>query len=161
MARGIDYARHAELIEICRPASETPDHVLIIARHDGGIILVRNRLRRRWELPGGHLEPGDNPRDRAAIEFFEETGQRLTDLRHCATARIRDGLTRSLRLGAVYIGDVRSLRPFRQNAETVAMTLWRNEQSAEIDRAAVGIIRECRRTVSELKGGPRARNGRH
>lgn len=47
----------------------------ICARSPAGIVLVFNRRRVAWELPGGYLDPGETPRQGAQREFLEETGQ--------------------------------------------------------------------------------------
>jgi 8-oxo-dGTP pyrophosphatase MutT (NUDIX family) len=39
----------------------------------------------RWALPGGHLEPGESPREAALREFEEETAIRLTHVRRFGT----------------------------------------------------------------------------
>jgi 8-oxo-dGTP pyrophosphatase MutT (NUDIX family) len=143
----LSYAKHDELVDLHRPEGGAPDHVLVIAVHDRATILVRNRARERWELPGGLLEPGDDPGTRAAIEFFEETGQRGSDIRPCAMASIRDALTGRIRQGQVFVCTVRALAPFRANPETLGIALWRDERSDEIDRAAMSIIEGCRELV--------------
>ncbi|GHE39861.1 NUDIX hydrolase [Streptosporangium violaceochromogenes] len=40
---------------------------------DGRVLLLRNE-RDEWELPGGKLEPGEDPPDRLAQEILEEVG---------------------------------------------------------------------------------------
>jgi 8-oxo-dGTP diphosphatase len=37
-------------------------------------IFVRHRKRETWELPAGHIEPGEKPLDAARRELYEETG---------------------------------------------------------------------------------------
>lgn len=44
---------------------------------DDAVLLIRmgeGRDRGSWALPGGHIEPGESPRDGAARELQEETG---------------------------------------------------------------------------------------
>ena len=47
---------------------------LMIARHERGTVLVHNRRRHVWELPGGLRETGESAREGAARELLEETG---------------------------------------------------------------------------------------
>ncbi|MGW7693821.1 NUDIX domain-containing protein [Streptomyces asiaticus] len=37
--------------------------------------MVFDRFRQSWELPGGRIEAGESPRQAAARELLEETGQ--------------------------------------------------------------------------------------
>jgi 8-oxo-dGTP pyrophosphatase MutT (NUDIX family) len=43
---------------------------------DGEILLISTRKGRRWQLPKGHLEPGETPEQAAVRETREETGVR-------------------------------------------------------------------------------------
>ncbi|MBQ9747324.1 MAG: NUDIX domain-containing protein [Clostridia bacterium] len=57
---------------------EYPDHMLkyvvIVSRYRGQWVLCRHRERATWEIPGGHIEPGESALDAARRELFEETG---------------------------------------------------------------------------------------
>jgi 8-oxo-dGTP diphosphatase len=44
------------------------------ARYQGKWIFVRHRERTSWELPAGHIEPGEDPDQAAVRELYEETG---------------------------------------------------------------------------------------
>lgn len=47
---------------------------VITARHNGKWIYVRHNNRNTWEIPGGHIEEGENSDEAAARELSEETG---------------------------------------------------------------------------------------
>jgi 8-oxo-dGTP diphosphatase len=37
-------------------------------------LMVRHPRRGGWEMPGGHVEPGESPEEAASREFIEESG---------------------------------------------------------------------------------------
>ena len=58
---------------------------VIAARYQEKWLFVRHRQRDTWEVPGGHIEPGENADEAAARELYEETGaERYTLMPVCA-----------------------------------------------------------------------------
>ncbi len=53
---------------------------LIVVTLAGRMLMVFDRWRRQWELPGGMLAPGETARQAAVRELEEETGILATDL---------------------------------------------------------------------------------
>jgi len=49
-------------------------YVVMCVRYRNQWIFVRHRERTTWEIPGGHIEPGETPDEAAARELYEETG---------------------------------------------------------------------------------------
>jgi 8-oxo-dGTP pyrophosphatase MutT (NUDIX family) len=48
--------------------------VYAVAFVDDSFVMVRNRLKGSWEMPGGIVEPGESDEDAVRREFSEETG---------------------------------------------------------------------------------------
>jgi ADP-ribose pyrophosphatase YjhB (NUDIX family) len=66
------FAREAEGV----PPGDAPLPAALVALwHAGRVLMVFDRYRRCWELPGGRVEGGESPRRAAARELFEESGQ--------------------------------------------------------------------------------------
>lgn len=49
-------------------------YVILVTRFKGQWVVVRNKDRETWEIPGGHIELGETPDEAAARELVEETG---------------------------------------------------------------------------------------
>lgn len=56
------------------PAGARQKYVVIIAKHEGKLLWCRHKDRDTWEVPGGHIEPGETAIEAAARELQEETG---------------------------------------------------------------------------------------
>lgn len=50
----------------------------IAVKKDGLLLMGRRRDNGRWTTPGGHLEEGEDPREGAARELFEEAGLKVS-----------------------------------------------------------------------------------
>jgi 8-oxo-dGTP pyrophosphatase MutT (NUDIX family) len=74
-------------------ASRFPVSVKGVAVHAGRVLLLENE-RAEWELPGGKLEPGEDPADCVVREISEESGWQVTaaPLLDCRQYRIGPGL---------------------------------------------------------------------
>ena len=60
-------------------------YVVIVAETKGKWIFCKHKDRDTWEIPGGHIEPGEKPMEAAARELHEETGAEAFELKRiCA-----------------------------------------------------------------------------
>ena len=65
----------AELCRLAKPATP-PMHLVsyFVVVDDGQVLLVDHRNAQRWLPPGGHVEPGEHPRETVVRELREELG---------------------------------------------------------------------------------------
>ncbi|MFZ5941369.1 MAG: NUDIX hydrolase [Bacteroidota bacterium] len=84
------------------PAGQLPDesleYVIICAREEGEWLFVRHRERESWEIPAGHIEPGETAGEASVRELFEETGALNYTIRpvfdYCLSGRAVNGCGR-------------------------------------------------------------------
>ncbi|MEU8139648.1 NUDIX hydrolase [Streptodolium elevatio] len=107
------------------PPEDAPMPLSLVAlRHDHRILLVFDRQRRSWELPGGMIEPAESPRQAALRELREETGQRADELAFAGYAKFVLGTERRTEYGALFVGRTTRPRPFQGNDEVQQVTWW-------------------------------------
>ncbi len=87
--------------------SDAPTPLALVAAwhrlaHLDRLLLVFNRYRQCWELPGGLIDPGETPRQAAVRELREESGLRAEDLTFAGYARFVLGAERRVEYAAVY-----------------------------------------------------------
>jgi 8-oxo-dGTP diphosphatase len=100
------------LIKVLPPGSVDDSkltYVVMGARYRGEWIFVRHRERQSWEMPAGHIEPGEDP-DRAAVrELYEEAGVVNSTLTVISDYSVSDGEKSAF--GRLYYADVKELEP--------------------------------------------------
>ena len=87
-------------------------------------LMVFNRFRQAWELPGGMIDPGESPRQAAVRELAEESGQRADSLDLVGVAKIRVAPDDRLEYLATYRGRLDSPRSFTPNDEMSDAVWW-------------------------------------
>ncbi len=98
------------------------EFAVTLARAVDGFVLVFNRFRNVWELPGGLIDPGDSPRDTARRELLEEAGCEALELEWLGVVAVDDGRPH---LGAVYACRVFCVPATMHNVEIAGLARWR------------------------------------
>ncbi|WP_344566315.1 NUDIX domain-containing protein [Streptomyces axinellae] len=101
-------------------------YALVAVRHEGRLLMVYERDRECWELPGGSIEEGESPRAAAVRELREETCQ-VTDpaaLRFVGFSRTALGARQRILYGALFTGELTRVLPFVANSE-ISDIHWR------------------------------------
>ncbi|MNP43058.1 NUDIX domain protein [compost metagenome] len=98
-------------------------HALVIAKYEDKYLLLYNRWRKEWEVPGGMIDKGESCRECAVRELFEETNQQ-------PGAIVFNGLmkfnlhTGKTEYGALYSVRLDQVTEFTENNEAVRITFW-------------------------------------
>lgn len=87
--------------------------VAIVSRMNEGWLWVRNKNRNSWELPGGHIEPGESPEKAANRELYEETGAIRYSIRQLFDYTVHfDG---AVSYGRLFYAEVTDLAPLPES----------------------------------------------
>ncbi|MDN5304724.1 MAG: 8-oxo-dGTP diphosphatase [Fusobacteriaceae bacterium] len=49
-------------------------YVVLVAKYNDKLVLVKHKNKDTWEIPGGHIEKNETPLEAAKRELYEETG---------------------------------------------------------------------------------------
>lgn len=120
---------------------------VICARYNGLLIFVRHHLRSTYEMPGGHIEPGETSHEAAARELAEETGAVQFTIECIATYSVTmNGITG---WGRLYSAEVTELGPLQDISEIAEVIL---SESFVENNTHPEIQPYLFRKVSEVKG---------
>jgi 8-oxo-dGTP diphosphatase len=116
---------------------------LILIKHHGEILLVYDRHKNRWEIPGGKIEHGETPRECVIRELKEETGQTAASVELQGIIKIHSKGKNKVVYGAVFSGSQETLSPFIESEEIVRTCYWNGTSD-------IGYIDEIDRKLAEL-----------
>lgn len=112
---------------------------------NGKYLLCYNTLRGQWELPAGHREVDETPKECALRELFEETGQRVSYIKFIGLIKKKNISNDSIKYNPVFTSTLETLRPFQENSETSAIRLWDLKESIgyvdEVDRKVLDYVK--------------------
>ena len=96
----------------------TYTYVVIFSRYRGKLLLSRHQKRVTWETQGGHIEPGETPREAAMRELREESGALTFSI--TPLCDYRAGPDAAQANGMVFVAEIESLGslPPSEMAET-------------------------------------------
>lgn len=97
---------------------------LVLAVHDNRILVVYDRRKEHWELPGGSIEPPESARQCAIRELSEESNQQVADLGLIWVIRFRMKSAAQNVCAAVFAGEIAEVRPFSGTEEIADIAFW-------------------------------------
>ncbi len=108
------------------PPQDAPLPAALVALWRAGrVLMVFDRYRQSWELPGGSIEEGESPRQAAARELLEESGQQPDErLQFVGYARFVLASDRRAEYLALYAGSCAKTRAFEPTEEISAIRWW-------------------------------------
>lgn len=97
---------------------------LVVLWRDGRCLMVFDRWKQAWELPGGVREGDESARQAAAWELAEETGVAGVELEYVGVARFRLARDGREEYGAVFQATVDREVEFVANDEIERVSWW-------------------------------------
>ena len=97
---------------------------LVVASHDGRVLLAHNAWREEWELPGGVIGEGEPPRETGSREFRAETGSDPGELEFVGVATIQLGHERRIELIALFRAQLAEVAGFEANSRADSLAWW-------------------------------------
>lgn len=85
-------------------------YAVICARYQGKWVFCQHKARNTWELPGGHIEPGETALEAARRELYEETGATEWEIAPVGIYKLYD-------CGLLCFAEIKTLAPIPENSE--------------------------------------------
>ena len=114
---------------------------LVLALHGDRVLLVYDRWKKHWELPGGSIEAGESARDCAFRELHEETNQDVRDLELIWVIEFRSKPEECSSYAAVFSGKILKMKPFPETSEIARIGFWKDGDLEELDAIIDHLVR--------------------
>ncbi|WP_406683982.1 NUDIX hydrolase [Seonamhaeicola sp. MEBiC1930] len=109
-------------------------HSVAVVIHDDKHLLVFNKQKEHWELPGGLIDKGESPSQCAIRETKEESNQEILDIKFLGIMkfelqpdyRIK---VRRVEFGTLYFGKIKELGHFEKNPEISKICFWDGKEN--------------------------------
>ncbi|MBE8516483.1 NUDIX hydrolase [Amycolatopsis sp. H6(2020)] len=106
---------------------------LIVVVHAGAVLMMFDKRRRQWELPGGMREAGETAREAAARELAEETGIHGVALTFAAVAEFDLADPRRREFLAVYRAELATAPRLVLSEEGLGFRWWSPREAVDPD----------------------------
>ncbi|MFW5985910.1 MAG: NUDIX domain-containing protein [Halanaerobiales bacterium] len=117
-------------------------HSLVVIKYNGKYLLVFDKWKEQWEVPGGGIEEQETPRECAIRETFEETNQKIEDLNFIGIMKFLLQPDERTEYGALYSAEIKKLKEFKETDEIKKVVLWDMKEDIgyvnEIDKKLLG-----------------------
>ncbi|MBN1411338.1 MAG: NUDIX hydrolase [Spirochaetales bacterium] len=127
-----------------KPPYSPLTYSLAVIKYHSRYLFVFNRRKQKWELPGGIKEKNEHTRECCSREILEETNQIPVSLNFRGFMCFRLKPDNRIEYGALFSGQLDSLRPFRENEEIEKIIFWDLKENIgpvdEIDRNLVNFV---------------------
>jgi 8-oxo-dGTP pyrophosphatase MutT (NUDIX family) len=140
------------LTDMMPPANLTTTGFLVLLTDDDHVILANELQRARLEIPGGHIDPGENAIQAAIREAYEEVGVVATDvkpigyLRQVIHGEKPDGYQYPYPISfqQFFMGKITRIDPYEPNEECGMPAIMRLDDAMDIlDPRHVAFIKEA------------------
>ncbi|MFF3350496.1 NUDIX hydrolase [Streptomyces sp. NPDC002779] len=156
--RGNDLVSFAPGIEGAPPLDAPLPAALVAVWHADRVLMVFDRFRQVWELPGGRIEEGESPRQAAARELLEESGQ-VPDgpLRFIGYAGFVLAPDQRAEYAALFAGRTTEIQGFQATEEIAAIRWWNLQEAlpGRVQTLDAYLARLTRESGSGLSHEPR------
>ena len=130
--------RDSKLMEIipCKesaiPAGCSPlTRALVVARREGDVLLLLDKAKHTWELPGGIIKGEESARDCIIREYSEDTGQDPWYLEFYGVYRLEMRAGGRTEFGALFECKFADLRLFVPSFKVAMLEVWNPAKKLE------------------------------